>query len=74
MERKIDNNLIVVSYSNGDKLYFTSMSRAGVRMGITTASVKYAVEHGNKLIDSEDRVYTISIRECGEIPYKLINN
>lgn len=74
MEKKFDNNLITISYKNGNRLYFTSMSRAALKLGISTASVKWALEHGNRLIDSEDEVFTIKFTDGSEIPYKLINN
>lgn len=74
MARKTNNNLVLVSYINGDKKYYTSMSKAGLNLALAFPSVKWAVEHGNVLTDVEGKKFTIGIVDGSEIPYKLINN
>lgn len=74
MRRKENNNLVSINYSNGTVFYYTSMNRAACKLGVATASVKWAVEHGNVLTDYEGKVFTIGIVDGSEIPYKLINN
>lgn len=74
MGRKKNNNLVSINYSDGNVIYYTSMSHAACKLGIAAASVKWAIEHGNVLTDYEDRELTISIVDGGEVPYKLINN
>lgn len=74
MRRKENNNLVSINYSNGNAIYYTSMNRAALKLGIATASVKWAVEHGNVLTDYEGKVFTIGIVDGSDVPYKLINN
>ena len=74
MRKKINNNLVLVSYNNGDRHYYTSMNRAGLKLAMATQSVKWAIEHGNVLTDCEGKVFTIGIIDGSEIPYKDINN
>lgn len=74
MRRKNNNNLISINYSDGNVLYYTSMTRAAVKLGIAAASVKWAIEHGNVLTDYEDRELTISVVDGSKVPYELINN
>lgn len=74
MARKINNNLILVSYINGDKQYYTSMSKAGLKLALAVPSVKWAIDHGNVLTDVEGKKFTIGIVDGSEVPYKLINN
>lgn len=74
MRRKQNNNLVSINYSTGNVFYYTSMNRAALKLGIATASVKWAVEHGNALTDYEGKVFTIGIVDGSEVPYKYINN
>ena len=74
MRKKENNNLLSINYSNGDVFYYTSMNRVAVKLGIATASVKWAVEHSNVLTDCEGKVFTIGIVDGTDIPYKYINN
>ena len=74
MARKTNNNLVVVSYSNGDKQYYTSMSKAGLKLALAVPSVKWAIDHNNVLTDVEGKKFTIGIVDGSEVPYKLINN
>lgn len=73
MRRKKDNNLIVIDY-NGDKHYYTSMNCAGFKLGLATASIKWAITHNNILCDCEGRNFRIYIEDGSEVPYKYINN
>lgn len=70
---KKDNNLVLVNV--GDKKhYFTSMNKAGLFLGLATASVKWAVDHKNEIINNNDEIVTIDVIDGSEIPYKYINN
>lgn len=74
MKRKQNNNLITIRYNSGDMLYFTSLNRVAMKLGIAPASVKWAIEHNNVLTDFEGKVFTIVVIDGSEIPYKYINN
>lgn len=74
MRRKKNNNLITINYADGEKKYYTSLTRAGLSVGLAQASVKWAIEHKNVLIDLNDRELTIDITDGSEIAYKYINN
>jgi hypothetical protein len=74
MKKKNNNNLIAIKYNDGDMLYFTSINRVGMKLGIAPASVKWAIEHNNVLTDVEGKVFTVVIVDGSEVPYKLINN
>lgn len=72
--KKINNNLIAIKYDNGDILYYTSYCRAGSKVGIQASSAKWACEHGNKLVDYNDRELIFELVDGSNIPYKYINN
>ena len=74
MKRKQNNNLVMIDYGKGNRIYYTSMNRAACKLGIASASVKWAVEHNNVLADYEGRSFSIGIVDGSEVPYKLINN
>lgn len=74
MKKKENNNLVLISYNNGDKYYYTSMNRAAMKLSIATQSVKWAIIHNKILTDCEGKVFSIGIIDGSEIPYKLINN
>ena len=71
--KKKDNNLVLVTIGDR-KLYFTSMSKAGLKLGIATQSVKYAIGRNSVITTYNDEKVTIEIIDGSEIPYKLINN
>jgi hypothetical protein len=50
------------------------MNKAGLFLGLATASVKWAVDHKNEIINNNDEIVTIKIIDGSEIPYKYINN
>lgn len=74
MRRKENNNLILVTTSNRESKYFTSLTKAGYYLGIATQSVKWAIEHHNELVNNKDEKITIELIDGSEIPYKYINN
>lgn len=74
MRKKTNNNLIAIKYNGGDMLYFTSINRVAMKLGIAPASVKWAIEHNNVLTDVEGKVFTIVVIDGSEVPYKYINN
>ena len=74
MRQKRDNNLVMINYKDGEKLYFTSLNKAGMKVGITNPSVTWAIKRHNTLVDFNDRQFTIEIVDGSEVPYKLINN
>ena len=73
MAKKINNNLVVIDF-NGEKKYYTSMTKAGLKVGLAPASVRWAIGHGNVLTTCDNRNFTMYIVDGSEIPYKLINN
>lgn len=74
MRKKQNNNLVAINYNDGNILYFTSINRVAMKIGIAPASVKWAIEHNNVLTDVEGKVFTIVIVDGSEVPYKYINN
>lgn len=74
MKRKKNNNLVVLKYEDGEKKYFTSMTRAGFVIGLANNSVKWAIDHENTIVDMNDRKLRIVLEDGSEIPYKYINN
>lgn len=74
MRIKQNNNLVSINYGKGNVIYYTSMSHAARRLGIATASVKWAIEHDNVLTDYNGKEFTISTIDGSDVPYKLINN
>lgn len=74
MQKKKDNNLIAIIYKDGERQYYTSMTRAGLKVGLTSASVKWAIEHKNECEDFNCRKLVIDVVDGSEVPYKLINN
>lgn len=74
MRKKRNNNLVAINYANGEKLYYTSYTRAGYRVGLAAASVQWACEHGNTLYDLNDKELTISLIDGSNVQYKYINN
>lgn len=75
MKKKNNNNLIYINIvGRHSYLYFTSINRAGDYLGIAPNSVKWAINHHNKLINNKDEVFTIELVDGSEIPYKYINN
>ena len=74
MRKKKDNNLVAINFADGEKQYYTSYTRAGYRVGLAPASVKWACNHNNTLYDLNDRELTISLVDGSMIPYKYINN
>lgn len=74
MKKKKNNNLVAIKYADGKILYFTSYNRAGVTVGLSAASVKWACHHGSVLIDNNDKEITFEIVDGSEIQYKNINN
>ena len=73
MKRKTDNNLIVVDF-NGEKHYYTSPTKAGWKVCLAPASVKWAIEHNNVLCTCDGRNFRIYLEDGSDIPYKYINN
>lgn len=74
MKKKENNNLVVLKYEDGERRYFTSLSRAGKVVGLASASVLWAIHHQNVLVDNSDRKLTIGVIDGSEIKYKNINN
>ena len=74
MRKKKDNNLIQISYGEERKLYYTSIGRASVKLGLSVPSVKWAIEHHNVTCSNADEIVTIGIVDGSDIPYKYINN
>lgn len=74
MAKKLNNNLILLNYKDGEKKYYTSRSKAGLKLGIAPASVNWAIDHNNVLVDGNDRELTIEIVDGSEVHYKYINN
>lgn len=74
MKKKKDNNLILLNFSDGRKLYYTSMNRAGKKLGLASTSIDYAITHNNKFITNDDIIVTVEKIDGSEIPYKYINN
>lgn len=74
MAKKRDNNLIEIRFEDGESRYFTSCSKAGLNVGLVVASVQWAINHGNILINNDDRKFTIHLIDGSDIPYKYINN
>lgn len=74
MKKKKNNNLVVIKYTNGKTLYYTSYNRAGMKVGLSAASVKWSCEHGTTLQDNDDNEITFMIADGSEVKYKDINN
>lgn len=78
MKHKKDNNLILVKIHCQDGLiqneYFTSLSGAGLYLGVAAQSIKWAINHHNILVNNEGLQITIEMVDGSEIPYKLIND
>ena len=74
MKKKNNNNLIALIYEDGDRLYYTSMTRAGLKVGLTSASIKWAIDHKNEMEDWNGRKLRTEIVDGSEVPYKFINN
>lgn len=74
MRKKRDNNLVVLNYDDGEKKYYTSLTRAGLVVGLSSASVIWALNHNNTIEDLSGRKLTFSIVDGSEIQYKYINN
>ena len=74
MKRKRNNDLVVLKYENGMKKYYTSLTRAGLSVGLASCSTKWAIDHQNIVEDLQGRKLTIVIEDGSEVPYKLINN
>ena len=72
-QKKKDNNLILMNIGD-KKYYYTSMNRAGAKIGLQAASILWAIHHGNELMDDDGNKITVEIVDGSEIPYKLINN
>ena len=73
MAKKKDNNLIVLDF-NGEKYYYTSTTKAGFKVCLAPASVKWAIEHNNILTTVDGRNFRIYLEDGSDIPYKYINN
>lgn len=73
IKRKKNNNLVLVNVDN-NKIYFTSMTKAGYFLGIAAQSVKWAINHKNILKNDNDEQITIEIVDGSDIPYKYIND
>ena len=74
MRKKKDNNLILINYGTERKLYYTSMGRASVKLGLSVPSVKWAIDHHNVTYSNNDEEVTIEIVDGSDVPYKYINN
>ena len=74
MKKKENNNLILLSFSDGRKIYFTSMNRAGKHIGLTQASIRWSIDHNTSMKTNGDAEVYATIVDGSEIPYKLINN
>lgn len=74
MIKKKTNNLVAIKYADGKILYFTSYNRAGVTVGLSAASVKWACHNGSVLKDYNDNEITFAIIDGSEIKWKDINN
>lgn len=73
MEVKKDNNLIRMNYGE-DIYYFTSATRAGLAVGLASASVLWALRHKNELESYDGKKITFEIVDGSDVPYGLINN
>lgn len=73
MQKKRDNNLVCINIGT-EKYYYTSARKAGLYLGLQSASVLWAIRHRNKLITNDDRIATITLEDGSDIPYKYINN
>jgi hypothetical protein len=74
MARKRNNNLIMIKHENGDKMYYTSTTQVGYKLGIANASVLWALEHNNTLTDNCGNKLSISLVDGSEVKWKEINN
>lgn len=72
-KKKKTNDLICAIYSDGEKQYFTTTTKAAVRYGLVPASVQYSLTHDTKFV-IDDRTVTFELVDGSEIPYKYINN
>ena len=72
--KKKDNNLVVLKFSDGKKLYFTSMNRAAVHLGINMGSINWMLMRHTTAVTNDGREVTAVIEDGSEVPYKLINN
>jgi len=72
MKRRKDNNLVLLKIGE-KKYYFTSMSKAGLFIGIAAASVKWAINYNTLMKSYDDEDITFSIVDGSDIPYKYIN-
>lgn len=70
---KKDNNLVLMHIGKKD-YYYSSMSRAGAKIGLQAASILWAIHHRNELVNNEGEIVTVELIDGSEIPYKLINN
>ena len=73
MKLKKDNNLIKMNYGD-DVYYFTSSTRAGLAVGLASASVLWAIRHNNELESYDGKKITFKIVDGSDVPYGLINN
>ena len=74
MKRKQNNNLILITNKDNEKLYYSSYNRAAMSLGLQANSVKWAVNHSKKITDFNGNEVKIELVDGSEIPYKLINN
>lgn len=73
MKVKRDNNLIKMTYGE-DIYFFTSATRAGLAVGLASASVLWALRHKNQLKSFDGKNITFEIVDGSDVPYGLINN
>lgn len=73
MRPKKDNKLIAIDFG-GEKHYFTSLNRVGFKVGLATASIKWAIDHNNTLCSYDGRDFKVYYIDGSDIPYKYINN
>ena len=74
MSKKKDNNLVVLNFSDGRKLYFTSMNKAALHLGLNIGSINWAIMRHTKMVTNGDIEVTVTIEDGSDIPYKYINN
>ena len=74
MKRKQNNNLVLITNKENEKLYYSSYNRAAMSLGVQANSIKWAVNHSKKINDFNGNEVDVELVDGSEIPYKMINN
>lgn len=73
MRKRSNNDLVLVNEGN-KKLYFVSMNKAGLYLGLQANSVKWAIQHQNVLRNNNDEEVTIKIVDGTNVTWGEIYN